>query len=88
MLQLGVIADDFTGAGDAASFIAAAGMRTVLLNGLPCAAQPIEAEAAVIALKTRTQEKSSAVADSLAAAVKLAFLNDNKVIVEKYVSGR
>lgn len=27
-------------------------------------------------------------ADSLAAAVKLAFLNDNKVIVEKYVSGR
>lgn len=26
--------------------------------------------------------------DSLAAAVKLAFLNDNKVIVEKYVSGR
>ena len=27
-------------------------------------------------------------ADSLATAVKLAFLNDNKVIVEKYVSGR
>lgn len=27
-------------------------------------------------------------ADSLTAAVKLAFLNDNKVIVEKYVSGR
>lgn len=27
-------------------------------------------------------------ADSLAAAVKFAFLNDNKVIVEKYVSGR
>lgn len=27
-------------------------------------------------------------ADSLAVAVKLAFLNDNKVIVEKYVSGR
>ena len=27
-------------------------------------------------------------ADSLAAAVKLAFLNDNKVIVEKYVRGR
>ena len=27
-------------------------------------------------------------ADSLAAAVKLAFLNDHKVIVEKYVSGR
>ncbi len=85
MLQLGVIADDFTGAGDAASFIAAAGMRTVLLNGLPCAAQPIEAEAAVIALKTRTQEKSSAVADSLAAAAWLKA-NGARRLYFKYCS--
>ena len=30
-LQLGCIADDFTGAGDAASFLAEGGMRTLLM---------------------------------------------------------
>lgn len=32
-LRLGCIADDFTGAGDAASFLADHGMRTLLLIG-------------------------------------------------------
>ena len=34
-LLFGCIADDFTGASDAASFIAKSGMRTMLFNGVP-----------------------------------------------------
>lgn len=34
-LLFGCIADDFTGAGDAASFLAAAGMETMLFAGIP-----------------------------------------------------
>ena len=34
-LYLGVVADDFTGAGDAASFLRAAGLNTLLLSGVP-----------------------------------------------------
>lgn len=53
---LGCIADDFTGASDAASFLQKAGLRTVLLSDVPD--QPIEADsydALVVALKTRTE---------------------------------
>ena len=35
MLQLGVIADDFTGASDIASFLTENGLRTVQMNGIP-----------------------------------------------------
>ncbi|EER7855527.1 TPA: four-carbon acid sugar kinase family protein, partial [Klebsiella pneumoniae] len=34
-MQLGVIADDFTGATDIASFLVRNGMPTVQLNGVP-----------------------------------------------------
>lgn len=68
-LILGCIADDFTGASDAASFIAAGGMQTILCSGTPAAdfTVPDGTEAIVIALKSRTQETRAAVADSLAA---------------------
>lgn len=69
-MLLGCIADDFTGASDAASFLVKGGMRTVLFNGIPETADLdalSHADAAVIALKTRTQETKSAVEDSLAA---------------------
>jgi uncharacterized protein YgbK (DUF1537 family) len=50
---LGVIADDFTGATDVASMLVRAGMRTVQLLGVPHGPPP-DADAVVIALKSRT----------------------------------
>lgn len=68
-LILGCIADDFTGGSDAASFLAAGGMNTILLCEIPEPGfkLPPDVEAAVITLKSRTQETSAAVADSIAA---------------------
>jgi len=63
---LGVIADDFTGATDVASMLVRAGMRTVQVLGLPEGELP-EADAVVVALKTRTVAPADAVAQSLAA---------------------
>jgi len=65
---LGAIADDFTGASDLANMLARAGMRTVLALGRPRPHDPVpEAEALVVALKSRTAPVAEAVADSLAA---------------------
>lgn len=73
MAILGCIADDFTGASDLASFLAAGGMRTILYNEIPKEDEKItDADAAVIALKTRTQETGAAVAVSLRAVKWLA----------------
>ena len=66
-LLWGCIADDFTGASDAASFLVKGGLKTILFNGLPSLA-PEDCQAVVIALKTRTQETTSAVRDTLLAA--------------------
>lgn len=67
-LIFGCIADDFTGGSDAASFLAAGGMNTILCNGIPDVGfvLPEGCEAVVIALKSRTQETAAAVSDSLA----------------------
>ena len=40
-LILGCIADDFTGASDAASFLVKGGLNTILYNGVPAATQPL-----------------------------------------------
>ena len=66
---MGCVADDFTGASDAASFLAANGVKTVLTNGIPNKEAQFgpEIQAVVIALKSRTQETSQAVADTLEA---------------------
>lgn len=68
-IVLGCVADDFTGASDAASFLVQGGLKTVLYNGIPNgeADTAEDCEAVVIALKTRTQETTSAVKDSLEA---------------------
>lgn len=63
---LGVIADDFTGATDVASMLVRSGMRTVQQIGVPEGALP-QADAVVVALKSRTTPAEQAVADSLAA---------------------
>lgn len=69
MLLLGCIADDFTGASDAASFLVKGGLRTILWNGIPSEPHlPDERiQAVVIALKTRTQNTKDAVEESMRA---------------------
>ncbi|MFO1217910.1 MAG: 3-oxo-tetronate kinase [Burkholderiaceae bacterium] len=64
---LGVVADDFTGATDVASMLVRAGMRTVQLIGVPSGAPPAQADAVVVALKSRTTPVDDAVRESLAA---------------------
>jgi uncharacterized protein YgbK (DUF1537 family) len=61
---LGVIADDFTGATDVAGMLVGAGMRTVQVIGVPQGPMP-EADAVVVALKSRTCPPAEAVAQSL-----------------------
>lgn len=67
-LLLGAVADDFTGATDLASMLTRGGMRTVLKLGAPAPGESVpEAEAVVVALKSRTAPVAEAVADSLVA---------------------
>jgi uncharacterized protein YgbK (DUF1537 family) len=64
---LGCIADDFTGATDLANMLVRGGMRTVQTIGTPDATTHIEADALVVALKSRTIAAADAVAQSLGA---------------------
>ena len=66
---LGCIADDFTGATDLANMLVRGGMRTVQSIGIPGneVAAGLDADAIVIALKSRTMPTQDAVAESLAA---------------------
>ncbi len=66
-LRVGCIADDFTGASDIASFFSLGGMKTVLSNGVPDGILSEEADAVVIALKSRSIPAQSAVHQSLQA---------------------
>ena len=67
MAKFGCVADDFTGASDAASFLRSVGCRTVLYNEIPEGDLAVEADAVVIALKSRTAPVRAAVEDSLRA---------------------
>ncbi|MFJ8952895.1 3-oxo-tetronate kinase [Streptomyces sp. NPDC102381] len=68
-IRLGCIADDFTGATDLANNLVRAGMRVVQLIDVPApdAATPRDADAVVIALKSRTVPAAEAVDSSLRA---------------------
>ncbi len=67
-LLLGCIGDDFTGSTDLANTLVRNGMRTVQLLGVPDDnAQVPDADAIVIALKSRTARLQDAIAESLAA---------------------
>ena len=85
-MLLGCIADDFTGATDLANMLVRAGMRTVQTIGIPQAAgvRP-DADAVVVALKSRTIPAREAVAQALAA---LGWLRDGgaRQIYFKYCS--
>ena len=83
---LGAIADDFTGATDLANTLVGQGMHAVQVIGVP--GSPVDlgdAEAVVVALKSRTTPVADAVADSLAA---LAWLREQgaEQIFFKYCS--
>ncbi|MGU7779328.1 3-oxo-tetronate kinase [Burkholderia sp. PU8-34] len=68
---LGCIADDFTGATDLANMLVKSGMRTVQTIGVPAGdatrEAALDADAIVVALKSRTIPAADAVAQSLAA---------------------
>jgi uncharacterized protein YgbK (DUF1537 family) len=66
---IGCVGDDFSGSSDAASFFAKEGIKTLLFNGTPKndILDSDEDVAVVIALKTRTQETTQAVADTMEA---------------------
>ena len=66
-MLLGCIADDFTGATDLANNLVRGGMRTVQTIGVPDAPVDVQADAVVVALKSRTIPAADAVAQSLAA---------------------
>jgi uncharacterized protein YgbK (DUF1537 family) len=65
-ITLGVIADDFTGATDVASMLVRSGLHTVQVIGVPQGPAP-QADAVVVALKSRTVPAAEAVRESLAA---------------------
>ena len=68
MSLLGCIADDFTGATDLASMLVRNGMRTVQVIGVPEPGEAVpDADAIVVALKSRTIPAADAVRQSLAA---------------------
>jgi uncharacterized protein YgbK (DUF1537 family) len=67
-ILLGCIADDFTGATDLASMLVRHGMATVQLIGVPeNGVDPGDAQAVVVALKSRTIAAEDAVAQSVGA---------------------
>jgi uncharacterized protein YgbK (DUF1537 family) len=66
-MLLGCIADDFTGASDLANTLTAGGMRTVQSIGVPADGDAPDADAVVVALKSRSIDARDAVAHSLEA---------------------
>ncbi|HET6237939.1 MAG TPA: 3-oxo-tetronate kinase, partial [Acetobacteraceae bacterium] len=85
-MLLGCIADDFTGATDLASMLVKHGMRTVQRIGVPGADETApDADAVVVALKSRTAPVRDAVRESLGA---LAWLRgaDCRQFFFKYCS--
>jgi 3-dehydrotetronate 4-kinase len=64
---LGCIADDFTGATDLANNLVRAGMRVVLTVDVPAESDQVDADAVVVALKSRTVPAATAVEQSLRA---------------------
>lgn len=66
-MRLGVIADDFTGATDIASFLVNNGMTAIQFNGIPENPPQADAQARVVSLKSRSCPVDQAVSQSLAA---------------------
>ncbi|MEI6162371.1 MAG: four-carbon acid sugar kinase family protein, partial [Roseococcus sp.] len=84
MPLLGCIADDFTGATDLASTLVRQGMRVAQVIGVPTGPLP-EADAVIIALKSRTIPAGEAIAQSLAACDALLAAGARQILF-KYCS--
>ncbi|WP_325199925.1 3-oxo-tetronate kinase [Oscillibacter sp.] len=86
-LRIGCIADDFTGGSDAASFLRKAGLQTVLVDGAEGLGilKTLQAEAVVVALKSRSIPAAEAVSQTLAAARELLALGAGQLYF-KYCS--
>ncbi|EFL36616.1 conserved hypothetical protein [Streptomyces viridochromogenes DSM 40736] len=86
-IRLGCIADDFTGATDLANNLVRAGLRVVQLIDTPPAGeeQPVDADAVVIALKSRTVPAADAVEASLRALACLRSMGAEQIYF-KYCS--
>jgi hypothetical protein len=83
---LGAIADDFTGATDLCNTLVRRGMRTVQLIGVPAPGTEIaDAEAVVVALKSRTIPAAEAIDKSLAALASLREAGARQIMF-KYCS--
>ena len=84
---LDVIADDYTGATDIASMLVRGGMRTGQTIGIPSEklAKSLQADAVVIALKSRSIAPEAAVAQSLEALARLQALGAKQIFF-KYCS--
>lgn len=65
--MLGIIADDFTGASDIASFLTENGLKTVQMNGVPKTTLNSQVDAIVISLKSRSNPVEEAIQQSLQA---------------------
>lgn len=82
----GCVADDFTGASDAASFLAKQGVQTILCNGIPDPESDLpDCQAVVIALKTRSISPIRAAHEVRAALFRLDELGAKQFYV-KYCS--
>lgn len=84
-MLLGAIADDLTGATDLALMLSRQGMRTVQAIGAPADGDFGDAEAVVVALKSRTIPAADAVAQSLEAAHALRAAGAQQLVF-KYCS--
>src|SRR3954447_18050546 len=85
-MDIGVIADDFTGASDIALMLARGGLHVVQHIDVPTAASPVpEADAVVVSLKSRTIPAADAVAQSLATLQKLREAGGRQIVF-KYCS--
>jgi len=84
-MNIGVIADDFTGATDIAGFLVTNGIRTIQTTGIPDERFEAEAEAYVLSLKSRSCPADEAIRLSLEA---LHWLRDKgcEQIFFKYCS--
>jgi uncharacterized protein YgbK (DUF1537 family) len=84
-MKLGCIADDFTGATDLANNLVRAGMRATQTIGVPPRPLQGDADAVVVALKSRTIAAAEAVEQSLAA-LRWLQANGAQQIYFKYCS--
>lgn len=84
-MKIGIIADDFTGATDIASFLVENGLSVIQFNGIPQTAVEVDTDAVVISLKSRSIPKTEAIAQSIAA-LKWLQKNHCEQVYFKYCS--